>query len=65
MKPVTIHFVPNKETKGTVQYKETTAKGTPKKADALVSRSLYVSKRVIGEDPAEWPLLLTVTIEAK
>jgi hypothetical protein len=65
MKPVTIHFVPNKETPGTVQYKEVTAKGLPKKAETLVSRSLYISKRVIGEDPAEWPTLLTVTIEAK
>jgi hypothetical protein len=65
MKAQKLHFVPNKETKGTVQYKETTAKGTPKPADKLVSRSLYVSKSVIGEDPAEWPTMLTVTIEAK
>jgi len=65
MKTQKLFFTPKKETKGTVQYAECTAKGMPKPADQQVSRTLYVSKNVIGTDEAEWPALLTVTIEAK
>ncbi len=65
MKAQKVFFAPNKETKRMVQYLECTAKGTNKPLEKQVSRQIYVNKDVIGEDPAEWPALLVVTIEAR
>ena len=65
MKTQKLFFTPKKETPGTVQYAECTAKGTPKPTAQQCSRTLYMSKQVIGTDEAEWPALLTVTIEGK